>query len=143
MPAPQQTMVIQPVSSFEYERDMAARDRAARRRDPESRPNAQKTLDAAPRVNVILNPSEADRKFGESHLDADGNPRYPLWECTYNGLRLAYAVGVPIEMPVYIYEQYAHNQRMPVFRKAPGDVGTVFSREIPDSGQVAPADFGR
>jgi hypothetical protein len=137
-------MMAMPVSPIEYERDLQFRERAARRRDPNARLNAQATLDAAPRVTVILNPTEADRKYGESHVDSDGYPVYPDWTCTYNGLSLAYRVGVQIEMPSYIYEIYAHNQRLPVFRKAPGEPGEVFSREIPEHGGLyQPPGFGR
>lgn len=134
----------QPVNPLQYERDLAFRDRAARRRDPNARLDAQATLDAAPKLNVILEPTAADQTYGEAHLDADGYPQYPNWECTYNGLRLSYAVGVPIEIPSYIWEQYQHTRRRPAFRKAPGEPGQVFSREIPEAGLAAePPDFGR
>jgi hypothetical protein len=140
----QRVVLAQPVNPVQYERDMQARERAARRRDPEARNNAQATLDAAPKIIVILNPTEEDRQYGERNKDRDGNPRYPAWTCTYNGLVLAYPVGEPVEMPVYIYEQYQHNMRLPVFRKQPGDPGQVFSREIPDNGALyEPPDMGR
>lgn len=140
----QRVMMAMPVNPLQYQQDQEFRERAARRKDPRSRLNAQATLDAAPRINVILEPTEADQRYGEAHLDADGYPRYPKWECTYNGLRLAYDVGVSIEMPVYIWEQYQHTRRRPAFRKAPGDAGQVFTREIPDAGGLyEPPAMGR
>lgn len=139
-----QVMMAMPVNPVQFANDQRLRDRAARRRDPNARQQAQATLDAAPKVTVVLNPTEEDRRYGDAHLDKDGNPRYPLWTCTYNGIPLSYEVGVPIEMPTYVYELYAHSMRLPVFRKAPGDPGQVFVREIPESGGVYESpDFGR
>lgn len=133
---------VQPVNPVQYERDQQFRVRASTRRDPQARLNAQATLDAAPRINVILNPTEADREYAKSHIrrlpDGTEEPIYPKWNCTYNGIQLAYDVGVPIEMPVYIWEQYRHNQQLPVFRQAPGTAGRTF--EVAE-GQTP--EFGR
>lgn len=138
-----QVMMAMPVNPVQFANDQKLRDRAARRRDPNARLNAQATLDAAPRVTVVLNPTEEDRRFGDAHVDKDGNPHYPLWTCTYNGIPLAYEVGVPIEMPTYIYEIYAHSMRLPVFKNTAG-VGQVFTRELPDQAALyEPPRMGR
>lgn len=140
----QRVVMATPVNPAQFERDMRFRDRAARRRDPDARNDAQATLNAAPRVNVILEPIEADRLYGDAHPDAEGNPQYPLWTCTYNGIPLAYKVGEPIELPVYIWEIYQHTRRRPAFRLPPGEQGTVFSRELPDNGALyEPPSMGR
>lgn len=130
-------VMAMPVNPIQYKRDLEFHERAARRRDPNARLNAQATLDAAPKITTILQPTESDRVYGEAHKrtlpDGTEELQFPDWQCTYQGLRLRYRVGVPIEMPSYIYEQYAHNMRLPAFTKAPGEAGTVFSREIPDN----------
>jgi hypothetical protein len=144
-PAPQMVLV-QPLQTPEYLREQRIRAASARRRDPDMRIEAQATLDAAPKVLVILEPSDDERRYGEAHLDANGEPQYPRWECGYNGLRLSYPLGEQIELPVYIWELYAHNRRLPRHRAIHTATAGVFSREIPEDGAVfsgTAADFGR
>jgi hypothetical protein len=142
----QQVVYMQPMQTPEYLREQRIRANAAHRRDPLSRQEAQAKLDAAPKVLVILEPNDDERRWGDAHLDANGEPQYPRWECGYNGLRLSYPLGEQIELPVYIWELYAHNRRLPRHRAIHSATAGVFSREIPEEGAVfsgTAADFGR
>jgi hypothetical protein len=140
-----QTVILQPVQSATWERDQRIRAASARRRDPDAHVTAQANLDAMPKVNVVFEPNDDERRHGEAHLDSNGEPQYPNWECTYNGLRLQYPMGVEAQVPQVIWEMYAHSRRLPRHRTIRSAMAGVFSREIADEGSLvtSDADFGR
>lgn len=144
-PQQPQMVLVQPIQTPEYLREQEIRRRAARRRDPDAHVEAQMQLDAMPKLNVILEPNDDERRYGEAHLNTLGDPQYPKWQCTYNGLRLEYPMGEEIQVPQVIWEIYAHSRRLPRHRTLKSATAGVFSRDIPEDGALTDgaADFGR
>lgn len=139
-----ETVILQPVQSATWERDQRIRAAAARRRDPDAHITAQAQLDAMPKRFVIFEPNEDERRYGDSHLDRNGEPQYPPFEGTYNGIKYSYPMGVDIEVPSVIWELYAGSRRLPRHRTLQTASQGVFSREIPDDGMPAEGTpFGR
>jgi len=112
--------------------------RAAYRRSPQSREDAQRQIDEGEWVDVILGPSADDEEFARRN---DGN--FPMFTAEINGVRMSFPIGEPVRMPKVFYEDFAHSRRLPIFRKQPGDPGVVFSREVQEGAGGAIPDFGR
>lgn len=101
--------------------------RAAYRRSPQAHEDARRQIEEGRWIDTILEPSAEDQEYAQRN---DG--RFPHWGCEINGVPMYFPIGEPIKIPEVFYQSYANSKRMPIFRKAAGEAGVVFSRPIGD-----------